>query len=111
MLTPTNIKSDVFAVLRQANTWLSAYQILERLPVRDTLITERGMPGAGSGTSYGAASVVAQAIQMLEKEDGYQKPIFMNGRDVAFEVQGQLIRSGYEALALYRITNDTPAPK
>lgn len=104
-LMPTDIRSEVLAILLQAQAYLSAYQVLERLSVRGRLIQERGMPGAGSGTPYAAASVVSQAIQMLENEPGYQSPIFLDGHGVTFEVDGQLIQSGYESCALYRINN------
>jgi hypothetical protein len=105
MLTPTNIRPHVEAVLRQAELPLSAYQILERLPtaVRDRLINERGMPGAGSGTPYAAATVVSQAVQLLEGTPGYQPPFFVDGCGVCFEVAGVQVRPGNAACAMYRI--------
>lgn len=103
-LMPTQIRAEVLTILRQANTFMSAYQVLDRLSTRDQLIRERGLPGLGSGTSYTAASVIAQAIQMLEGEPGYQPPIYLLSRGVVFEVAGELIQSGYESCALYRIT-------
>jgi hypothetical protein len=101
MLTPTDIRSDVTNVLRGANVFMSAYQILEELPtgVRDQIIQERGMPGQGNGRPFTAAGVVAEAVQMLEGHE-----IFYSGtRHLKFEVQGKEIRSGGDSCAFYRL--------
>jgi hypothetical protein len=100
-LTPTDIKPEVLAILQKANNWLSAYQILNRLSVCDELIAQWGMPGTGGGNSYTAANAVAQAVQMLQKETGYQTPLYLEGRGIYFEVRGDLVKPG--VCALYRI--------
>ncbi|HUT72871.1 MAG TPA: hypothetical protein VMW89_19545 [Desulfatiglandales bacterium] len=73
-LMPTDIKEEVKAVLkrtlndpRYGRSYLTAHQILEKLPsqIRDQLIKERGTPGQGSGKYYAAASVVSDAAEML----------------------------------------------
>jgi hypothetical protein len=102
MLMPTNIVSDVEAVLlRNRPNYMTAYQILEDLPtpVRDQLILERGLPGQGSGNNYASATVVSDAAQMLP---GIQIE-FLQTQHVIFEVAGHQIRSSSPSCGLYRL--------
>jgi hypothetical protein len=102
MLTPTNIVSDVEAVLlRNRPNYMTAYQILEDLPthLRDQLIQERGMPGQGSGNNYASANVVCDAAQMIQ---GIQID-FLQTQHVLFEIAGHQIRSSSPACGLYRL--------
>lgn len=104
MLIPTNIVTEVEVVLSNAANYLSAYQILERLPgnLRNQLIEERGAPGRGQGNSYTAASVVTQAAEMLSDRPGYTRE-YCDGSHLLFEVDGNFFRAGNEACAFYRI--------
>ncbi len=73
-IMPTDINDEVKAILKSTqkdshygHSYLTAYQILEKLPsqIRDQLIKERGMPGQGSVNNFTAASVVSDAAEML----------------------------------------------
>src|SRR5260370_22968726 len=73
-LMPSNIVDEVRQVLQSAidagrygRCFLTAYQILERLPdsTRDRLIAERSRGGHGAGVHYAAPSVVSDAAEML----------------------------------------------
>lgn len=75
-LMPSEIVDEVRDVLQNANrgkgtqpTFLTAYQILERLPkpIKDRLNQERTGAGKGTGVYYGAASVVSDAAEVLER--------------------------------------------
>lgn len=75
MLMPTDIKDEVRAVLngiqkdsKYGRSYLTAYQILEKLQKRDQIIKERGMPGQGGGNYYAAANVVSDAAKMLDPD-------------------------------------------
>lgn len=104
MLIPTNILAEVEEVLTASTNYLSAYQILERLPsnLRDQLLEERGTPGQGNGNSYTAASVVTQAADMLSSRPGYTCE-YCEGSHLLFEVNGNFFRAGNAACAFYRI--------
>lgn len=71
---PTDIRVEIEDVLktvrndpRRGRSYLTAHQILDKLPsaLRDKIIQERGNPGQGSGKYYAAASVVSDAAEML----------------------------------------------
>lgn len=74
-LKPSNITEEVNNVLTsmrintngRGRSYLTAYQILELLPLatRDRLINERGNPGLGGGKYYGPTNVVSDAAEML----------------------------------------------
>src|SRR4051794_30527942 len=74
-LMPRDITDEVRAVLLAAHrgkggdrpNFLTAYQILDRLPTatRDRLVAERTLGGRGSGVSYAAPSVVSDAATSL----------------------------------------------
>lgn len=115
MLMPSDIVKDVLAVLQKANKGkygtsaksVTAYIILDRLvhrgtnedagmSLRDLLISERGMPGKGSGVSYSAASVVADACELLAKGDDPSVAIeYADCEGERFLVADQLIEAGY----------------
>lgn len=111
MIMPSDITADVLAVLRNAKHgkggrphYMTAYQVLNELPVqlRDQIISERGMPGAGSGYPYRAAQVVSDAAEVLERQKLVEIE-YMDSTRVTFEVQGQAIEAGYEVCGLYRL--------
>lgn len=106
-LMPTDVVEEVRAVLARApdagrygRSFLTAYQILERLPaaIRDRLIAERGLGGLGTGTSYAAPSVVAQAAEMLDAEIAAFDSV-----GVTISVAGQTIVPGAGIVATYRL--------
>ena len=106
MLTATDIRYEVEKVLRRTSNYLTAYQILERLPspLRDRLIAERGKPGQGNGQRYTAVTVVTQAAgQICTAEDAEKSLIYIDGGNIYFEVGQDLIPAGHEACACYRI--------
>ncbi len=102
-MTPTEILDHVRDVLRRAGRgksdqpWmLASFQVLDRLPVvvRDTLIAEHGGAGSGGGGNRGAAHVVAQALEMLERR-GEATATYLDTEGVQFRVAGEFIQGGY----------------
>lgn len=107
-LMPSDIVGEVERVLRGGAAgkglypvYLTAYQILEALPqaIRDRLIAERGMPGQGSGSHYGAAGVVGKAAMMLRGIE----IAYVQSQSMVFEVDGTIIRPGYHVCGIYRL--------
>jgi len=105
-LMPSDIVKEVQSVLAfvagasGSPPYVTAYQILGCLPVgiRDRLIRERRLGGAGSGVQYSAVSVVADAAGMV---DGVEVA-FIDARELTFRVGGQAIVPGYPVVGLYR---------
>lgn len=73
-IMPSDIVREVELVLQNANQgkgsspcWMTAYQILHRLTptLRDQIIAERLIGGAGTGVHYAAPSVVLDAAEMI----------------------------------------------
>ena len=109
-LMPTDIKEDVKRVLEGipanagVNPFVTAYQILERLPqnIKDQLISERGPAGKGGGYYYSTASVVSDAAEMLDDIEimalaTTNLQIFINNESV--------IQAGNQNVGLYRLKN------
>lgn len=105
---PKDIIDDVRGVLEHARAgkgterhYLTAYQILAALPsqVRDTLIQQRGLPGAGAGVHYSAASLVSDAAEQVP---GVQKA-YLDSRYLSFEVDQRTVAAGYGVCGLYRL--------
>jgi hypothetical protein len=107
MLSPADIRSAVRTVLEKAETALTSYEILGRLPapLRDQLIAERGLPGAGSSKNYSAASLVTQAVEKLlpTKEPPYR--VYANFSGKTFTVAGQTVTPSGSAIATYRLSD------
>lgn len=109
-LMPDDILDDVRVVMSNVrheheneSYFVTAYQVLARLPaaVRERLIQERGMPGAGSGVSYSSASLVSSALKNLARA-GEIEIAYMDCVGVMTKVNGQTIIPGYEVCGLYR---------
>ncbi|MES2641066.1 MAG: hypothetical protein V4850_16365 [Myxococcota bacterium] len=107
-LMPTAIKNEVLAALadaargQAAAPFLTAYELLDLLPVarRDQLIAERGMPGEGSGSTVGAARIVATAGAMLVR--GGAANIDFRPAGLPYTVAGQTVHaSGKHAAFQY----------
>jgi hypothetical protein len=107
-LMPTDIVGEVAAVLRQAArgennhpNFLTAYQILDRLPpaIRDRLIRERGTGGQNSGWPYAAPTLVAQAAQ---KVPGVVID-YIDNRGISVEVAGRVVKGGFEVCGIFRL--------
>ena len=109
MLSPSDIRPAVEEVLRSTGNSLASYQILDHLPeaLRDQIIAERGMPGAGQGNRYTAASLVTDAVELLlpSKEAPYR--VYLEMGDMTFTVAGQTIKPGNPYITFYRL----PAPE
>ena len=110
MLTPADIAPDVRNVLATANKgkgkephYLTAYQILDRLPalVRDQLIVEKGLPGSGAGVYHAAATVVRHAL--LHHLRGEVEYTYFDNVGATFEVAGHQIRGGNSVCGLYKL--------
>ena len=107
MLMPSEIVDDVRTVLLNAHrgdwdrpNFLTAYQILERLPqaVRDLLIAERTIGGRGTGASYSAVTVVAQAAALAGAITEYMDCI-----GIRVLVNGEWREPGFEVCAVFRL--------
>ena len=108
MLMPRDIADEVRAVLRSAHVgkgterrFLTAYQILERLPapLRDEVIADRGLPGKGGGSNYSAASLIADAAESLHGVE----TAFLDCGGITFSVGKHEVVPGYPLCGLYRI--------
>jgi hypothetical protein len=104
MLMPTDIRDAVEQVIRRSPNYLSAYQILERLPaqVRNQVLSERGDSGQGGGQRYTPVSVVTQAARLL-CDAGVCEFIYIDGGNIHFEIAGDLIQAGNSSCACYRV--------
>ncbi len=113
MLKPSDIVDDVRRVFQglpkgkatHNRHWVNAYVILARLPLalRQQLVAERGAPGEGSGHHYAAASVVADACEILCRR-GEAEVEFMVAQNATYEVDGYQYKAGYELCGIYRLT-------
>ena len=113
-LMPSGITDEVLDILKNAGwgkgdgpQYITAYQILERLPdaVKQRLVAERGQPGAGSGHHYAAASVVSDAAEML-KNQGLVEIEYMDCTGLELSISGTPIVPGYPVCGLYRVVED-----
>lgn len=107
---PSEIVDDVRRVLEKSSTgkgvvpsFLTAYQILDRLPkeLRQRLIDERRIGGAGAGVYYSAASVVADAAERVPG-------VIVNYLDTAslqFQIDGHpvALTAGNTVCGIYRL--------
>ena len=107
-IMPSDIVREVETVLRNANQgkgsspcWLTAYQILHRLPntLRDQIIAERLIGGTGTGVHYAAPSVVSDAAEMVR---GIQID-FLDCENLTVSIDGNLRTPGYPVCGLYRV--------
>ncbi len=108
---PKEIVDEVRAILEQAargksptTKYLTAYQILDRLPSDryDQLVNQRGRGGKGEGVYYAATSVVAKAAEMVcNDSDGDIDYIDTGGLKV--EIKDQIVEPSYEVCGLYRL--------
>lgn len=110
-LMPTDIKDDVERVLLESArgdgdrpNFLTAYQILDRLPeiMRTRLIEERTLGGRGSGVSYAAPGVVSDAAKMLPDI----LVDYIDNRGIQIEVAGQMLTPGHEVCGIYRLRQE-----
>ncbi len=104
-LTTEDIADAVAAVLRDAGSgteydrcYLTAYQILDRLPadLRDQLIAERGEPGASSGNNYSAAIHVGHAAVRAGAST-----MDLDIRGLTFTVGDRTLSGGHPVIRLY----------
>lgn len=107
-LMPKDIVSAVAEVMRTASRvdgehpyFLTAYQILDRLPdeIRTRLIQERTLGGSGAGVHYAATSVVSDAAAMLPNI----RIDYIDNRGMQVQVAGQTITPGFEVCGIYRL--------
>ena len=109
-LMPSDIVDEVRQVLSRAidanrygRSYLTAYQILDRLPapIRNRLIAERTAGGRGAGVSYAAPSVVSDAAETLPDIE----IMAVESGGITIQVAGQGIAPGASAVGLYRLTH------
>ncbi|MFA5061657.1 MAG: hypothetical protein WC526_00745 [Patescibacteria group bacterium] len=104
------ISAAIREVLANASTgkgttraYLTAYQILKRLPqaLQDTLQAEYGRSGKGGGWPFGPATRVAQVASGLH---GVHH-VSLDTRGLQFDVgQTDEVEAGYNLCALFRLT-------
>ncbi len=94
-LMPSDIKDD-------RPYYLTAYQILDRLPndIRTRLIQERTIGGRGAGVSYGAPSVVSDAAELLKPDIEID---YIDNVGMHVDVAGTPITPGFEVCGIYRL--------
>ena len=87
-------------------SYLTAYQILRRLPtpLSQLLINEYGEPGKGAGRNFSAVSRVAQVARAVA-----DKPEYLDAHELAFEYADgeQLVEGGNRVVGLYRAPRTT----
>lgn len=107
-IMPTDIVEDVQTVLQNAHrgkgdrpNFLTAYQILDRLParLRDQLIAERGLGGQGTGVAYAAPSVVSDAAELVPG----RVIEYMDSVGITVEIAGQRRTPANQVTGLYRL--------
>ena len=108
-LKPSDIVDEVTVVLERANQgkgsspcFLSAYQILDRLPsaLKNDLIFERGLGGKGTGVHYSAASLVSDAA---EKVEGIEID-YLDTDGLNITINNQKVEAGFEVCGIYKLT-------
>ena len=113
-LMPSEIVNDVRAVLEavaagtDSPPYLTAYQILGSLPsaIRERLVSERRLGGAGAGVRYSAARVVADAAGMLADVEGR----YIDARGLTVSVAGEVVSPGHEVAGIYRLVHRVGLP-
>lgn len=110
MIKPSDIVDEVESVLASAAHgsgeyphFMTAYQILASMNEVRQLQRERGVPGAGAGVHYSAASVIEQACQMLARK-GIVEIDYLVTAGLSFDVAGHPpTRAGNAVCGLYRM--------
>lgn len=105
MLSTSDIRPYVEAVLRAADNCLSAYQILNRLSaeIREQLITERGLPGLGGGNSFTAATLITTVAESIIPSNDPPHRIYIDSVGMTFRIGDREITAGSPAIAVYRL--------
>src|SRR5947209_19638373 len=107
-LMPSDIAGEVRQVLVAARrgkgnrpNFLTAYQILERLPAatRERLIAERTEGGRQIGTSFAAPSVVSRAARLMPDVEIE----YMDSVGLSVQVAGRALVPSNEVWGLYRL--------
>ena len=114
-LMPVDILDEVRDVLLHAHRgkgdepqFLTAYQILDRLPeaTKHRLIEERKLGGKGAGVAFAAPSVVANALrQMPDVETAY-----IDCRGLLVKLGEETIEPSFDVCAVYRIRRAESPP-
>ena len=106
-LKPTDIAPFVLEVLGKAPrkhgelSFLTAYQILDRLPktVRARLIRERKLGGRGTGNRYAAASAVAKAAEAMKTSVEVH---YLDTKTIELTVNKQAVKPTSRACGIFR---------
>lgn len=108
-LQAADIVDDVRRVLRSASrgkgtrpSFLTAYQVLNRLRDRAQLIAEHGRGGRGHGTHFAAPSVVVNALKRLRRS-GEVVVTFLDTADLQMTIGNETVSAGNRVCALYRM--------
>lgn len=106
-LKPKDLVGAVRKVLLAAEkgggkpAFLTAYQILDRLPERTKrrLIRERGLGGKGTGHRYAAASVVSEAAQCVKGVI----VAYLDVKEVMLTIDGQPVAPSPKVSGIFRL--------
>ena len=109
---PSAIKEEVRQVLVKASAgcdtppYLTAYQILDRLPlpIKEGLISQYSIGGAGNGASYSAISAISQSAQSLEGVD----ITYIDSVGLTINVGDNPVIPGNEHVRIFRLWSETP---
>jgi hypothetical protein len=116
---PFSLDREVVLALRRgrrgktppgAHKWMTAYQILNRLPkrVRVYLQTNVARAGKGAGWFQSAATAVARACERVEKATGEieKSLVYFDTTGVLFAVKDQRspVEAGFGVCGIYRAT-------
>ena len=81
--------------------FLTAYQILDRLPshLKNDLISERGLGGKGTGVQYSAASLVSDAAEMV---DGIEID-YLDTDGLYLTINNKKVEAGFVVCGIYKL--------
>lgn len=108
---PEEIVEDVRRVLQgaargkgPAPNYLTAYQILNRLPadIRMRLVADHGRGGRGEGHHYAATGVVKNALKRLINENSVEI-VYLDTGGLQLIIDGEPVEAGNRVCALYRV--------
>lgn len=94
--------SKAFRNKRTTPAWVTAFNVLNRLPSRDRLLADHGEPGKGSGNYHPASQVVKEALLMLHRSDEVAIDYLDANDEITVDVAGSLVRPGNPTVAIYR---------
>lgn len=99
-----NVVSTAFHGQRKVPSWVTAYQVLIRLPdaTRTKLIADHGEPGKDSGNYYPASQVVKDALLMLARDGEVAIDYLDANNEISIDTPNGPVKPGNVTVAMYR---------